>query len=452
MAGVGLALWGVALFGLAWSAVMAKQPSSHQTSQTNRPAEAVNVSRLQMLDYEIALLRAEIALRQGDRHAFLPAYEQLRRLPSISEFELRWQWVSEQAQRLNWLAVEPQTSSPNATVPRRASGFVKAAMADRMTLVAPLSGELSPAGLALQQVLLNHYPHKVLSFVDTTGQRSSALIPAIEATKADLLIILARRELTSQLAQHFHDQPVILFNPGPLLDPRVQRVLNPTYEQQAMALETWLEDQHYRQITWLQLQGASTQLLNRVNLQLGKNFQPLEVQSNAQLNDLVAQRFGQQESLARQNWLARVIDRPLTGMGRSRQDQTRVVFYGPMEQAMLLRPLLEYHQQDLPIFWVPSELPDPAFFKLSLLRWQSTNALLPSHFLANLAKETTLSSEDGLFFALGEVMVELIRRSAQPLPDQFDTEFGRVWVSERGEFSLGQQWYRLDGGLEPLIK
>jgi hypothetical protein len=230
----------------------------------------------------------------------------------------------------------------------------------------------------------------------------------------------------------------------------VQRVLNPTYAQQAMALEAWLEDQHPSRITWLQWQGASTQLINRVNLQLGKNLQPLSVESSAQLNDLVAQRFGQQESLARQNWLARVIDRPLTGIGRNRQDQTRVVFYGPMEQAMLLRPLLDYHQQDLPIFWVPSELPDAAFFNLSLARWQTTYALLPSHFLANLSQELTLGAEDGLFFALGEVMVELIRRSGQPLPDQFDTEFGRVWVSERGEFSLGQQWYRLNSGLEAL--
>ncbi|WP_234968894.1 hypothetical protein [Thiomicrospira sp. ALE5] len=442
MTGVGLAVWGLALFGLAWSAVMAQPPTSQQTTQATRPAEAVDVSRLQMLDYEIALLRAEIALRQGDRNAFFPAYEQLRRLPAIHEFELRWQWVSEQAERLGWLTED--------VVSAQVTGFAQASLADRMTLIAPLSGELSPAGLALKQVLLAHYPHKDLSFVDTTDEPVAVLIETIEATGADLLIILERRELTSRLAQHFHDQPAILFHPARVLDPRFQRVLNPTYEQQAMALESWLTGQHAQGITWLQWRDASSHLINRVNLQLGENYQPLIVESNAQLNDLVAQRFGHQESRARQNWLARVIERPLTGIGRSRQDQTLVVFYGPIEQAMLLRPLLEYHQQDLPILWLPSELPDPTFFKSNLSRWQSTYALLPSHFLAEVNQNKSFETEDGLFFALGEVVVELIRRSGHLLPDQFATEFGEVFVTERGEFSLGQQWYYLNAGLVPV--
>lgn len=425
------------------------EPNNNATNAPTSPANGLDESRLQSLDYEIALLRAEISLRQGNQDAFLQAYQRLQTLPSLVDFELRWQWLTEQAQRLNWLdpdAITPLSKSRRAGL----AGFTKAAMADHITLAAPLSGDLSPAGLALQQVLLQHYPHKELTFIDTSQSSRAHLISAIESNRPDLLILLERREHTIQLAQHFYDLPAILFHPANLLDPVFQRVLNPTYEQQAVALEPWLDGHHARQITWLQWHQAPSLLLQRVNHQLGSELAPLLVESNSQLNDLVAQRFGQQESLARQNWLARVIEQPLTGMGRSRQDQAVVVFYGPMEQAMLLRPLLEYHQQNVPILWLPSELPDPAFFNLSLPRWQDTLALLPSHFLADLSQNTELTSEDGLFFALGEVMVELIRRSAHPLPDQFDTIYGRVWVSERGEFSLGQQWYRLQRGLEPL--
>ncbi len=419
------------------------------TNISTRPAVTLDESRLQSVDYEIALLRAEISLRQGNRDAFLQAYLRLQALPSLAEFELRWQWLTEQAQRLNWLNQKSSTSPSQAGRAGQA-GFAKAATADHITLAAPLSGDLSPAGLALQQVFLQHYTHKYLTFIDTSLLSTAHLISTIEANRPDLLVLLERRERTIQLAEHFYELPTILFHPGNLLDPAFQRVLHPTYQQQALALEPWLDRHDARQITWLQWHNASSLLLRRVNHQLDRDLAPLLVESNSQLNDLVAQRFGQQESLARQNWLARIIEQPLTGIGRSRQDQAVVVFYGPIEQAMLLRPLLEYHQQDIPILWLPSELPDPNFFNLSLARWQDTLALFPSHFLADLSQNTGLASEDGLFFALGEVMVELIRRSANPLPDQFDTVYGQVMVSERGEFRLEQQWYRLQRGLEPL--
>lgn len=407
-----------------------------------QPLLASDSSRMQQLDYEIGLLQAEIAMRRGERDTFLHHYNQLNQMPALTEFELRWQLLLEQAKRLDWVGQESNN------LPRK--GFHQAALADRITLVAPFSGELAPAGLALQQVLLDQFRHKVLSFVDTQQQTSASLVAEIEASRADLLIILHRREDTVRLAQHFRGIPSVLFHPPGFFDPGMQRVLHPNYELQAMMLKAWLSDLTSSRITWLQTQGVSNQLVNRVNQELSYPLQPLVVQSNAQLNDLVAARFGNQQSLGRQQWLARVIEQPLTGIGRSRQDQALVIFYGPMEQAMLLRPLLEYHQQDLPILWVPSELPDVGFFSQNLARWQETFALLPNHFMTHLTENSEENEEDGLFFALGEVVVELIRRSKNTLPDQFEFQGGNVLISERGEFSLGQHWYRIDRSLKRL--
>ncbi len=160
-----------------------------------------------------------------------------------------------------------------------------------------------------------------------------------------------------------------------------------------------------------------------------------------------------QRSKARYLWLRKMADTTLEFTPRARQDFEVVISLVPQNKAIQVGPILDFHQlTSVTHVWYPSQAPNRNALKKYLSSWQQTYAVLPTYINSESNSNdlsANLEDDNGLFYALGQVAVEIVKNPAisDGLNLHVDTEFGAIVSNMVGQFHLLPVVYWVDQGV-----
>ena len=457
-------LIGLALCSKLISASFAEIPQPLQQAETNKVTDSESLTFLQQIEFEIQLLRAEIAHRNGDHVQFIQHMHQLSRFLQIPpRFEARYQRL----QQL-WSQLIPNRS-------QNTPDFSKASQAQEIVILLPLSGTYAPAGHHLLEALQAGLPDKKVFVIDTDlYDNMIELWSLVKLFNPDLIIGPLERDKAQSFLEEGMPIPTLLLTSIEKDYPHV-RSLADIASSYTEALFPWLTYQTIDSIVWLSdTSHQAKEILEKVEVQLAThktepasqqepaqleqgsqdqeteslsnpnspNAQPIiqPILINGGLDQTLARTLGVEQSAARHLWLQRTLGRSLEFNPRVRKDKTHLIALLPIGQAQQLKPLLDYHQLNLPILWIPTQLPAAELFSNRLTSWQQTQALLPYHLLypyQTMKKNPNQSAEEvqvGLLHALANLATTLLQESHQPLPYETETEIGKVRVNADGHY------------------
>ncbi|MBE0494536.1 MAG: hypothetical protein IBX48_09380 [Thiomicrospira sp.] len=409
-------------------------------------------SRIRLIDYEILLLKTEIALRNSELGVFAQHMQQLETQKTPDQFVDRFDYLQQQMRLMDTTEPQPRVE------------FSGAVDAQSIVVLLPLSGPYAEAGQTILAPIQQAFANKKVYVIDTELYLDmSELANLVNLFNPDLIIgPLERHKAESFLHNNIH-KPVLLFTSIQQSYSHV-RSLASSAEVNAAALQPLLASIKPQYVGWLVDDSASSDpFIGQVERQFSQpelfGLNPIE-QSFPSLviepellkggvDKSLARLVGAEQSTARINWLRRTIDRSVESNHYVRQDKSLLVAAVPHQQAIQLAPLMGYYGYNYPIIWVPTQLPDLKIFNLSLSSWQKTYALIPRYFVYEQAVSNKKDEENiniGLFSALAEIAVEMIRRSNQPMPYVINSQIGRIEVKQDGKYYLLPELFELNNG------
>lgn len=407
-------------------------------------------SRIRLIDYEILLLKAEIAYRNAELGAFVQHMQQLESQKTPQQFVSRFDYLQQQMQLIDTEAPQPRVE------------FSGAADAQNIVVLLPLSGPYAEAGQAILAPIQQAFANKKVYVIDTELYSDMAeLANLVNLFNPDLIVGPLERHKAEPFLQNNINKPVLLFTSVEQDYPHV-RSLASSAQANAVALEPLLNRVKSQYVGWLVDKSAlSDPFIAQVERQFNQPDQSdLDAQMQPSMviepellkggvDKSLARLVGAEQSSARINWLRRTIDRSIESIQYVRQDKSLLIAAVPHQQAIQLAPLMGYYGFNYPIIWVPTQLPDLKTFNLSLSSWQKTYVLLPRYFVYEQAMSDKKNQENvnvGLFSALAEVAVEMIRRSEQPMPYEINSQIGRIEVKSDGQYYLLPELFELNNG------
>jgi hypothetical protein len=397
--------------------------------------------RMALLDFEIALLRTEIALRNGERGRFLINMHELSMQPIPPQFQTRFDVLTQQRERFELQQVEQ-------------SLFRSAISARDVVVLLPLSSEIAEVSQVMQKVFEERLVGRRIHLIDTDIYTDMAelyklvqmfnpglVIGPLERQKADAFYALKPRFPAISFTSIAHHQP----NVRALASSSYSQThyLQPLLEQVDVSHIAWLTDrteqanQFMKEIeAFYQQRGISKDLIHRFYIEQGAD-------------NSVAAMLGIEQSNVRQNWLQATIGQRLETQSYVRKDKQIVI--GMMQQtpAQQIKPLLTFYQLTTPFLWLPTQVPSIEGFKRSQTSWQHTYALFPAHLTQNVINSNSddnKKSEVGLFHALANALVNLVETAEQPLPYTISTQMGEMTVNSVGHYQFLPSLMLLDKG------
>lgn len=410
--------------------------------------EASQQEHIRLIDYEILLLRAEIALRNAQRGLFLQYMQQLGQQKTPPQFVARLEQLRQQLAQID--------VREDAEVVQ--IGFDTANKAQNIVILLPLSSAYAEAGQAILEPIQQAYADRRVYVLDSDlYEDMTELWELVKLFSPDLIIgPLERNKAEAFYAQNVQT-PSVIFTSIQAHYPYL-RSLAPSAVSYLKGLEPLLTEVDWHRIGWV---TDSSPLSEDFVVELAAFYSAQGIDDSvvrteplqAGVDRTLSRLFGVEQSNARKNWLQRTLGRQLEFDAYVRADKRLVVAFLSHQQAIQLSPLLDYYGRNLPVIWVPSQLPEMRMFKASLDSWQSTHALLPSHFVFEYRQPDQKSDENinvGLFHAMGEMTIEMVRRSAQGLdgvqPEPFVTKLGLVQLTERGQYYFLPELFELKQG------
>ncbi|UQB41693.1 hypothetical protein JX580_08430 [Thiomicrospira microaerophila] len=397
--------------------------------------------KIALLDFEILLLRTEIALRNGEQGLFLVNMYQLAQKTVPDQFKSRYEALIHQQGRL-----EP--------IPQFESGFSSVADARDIVVLLPMSTGLAQASSAIVEVFNQAFEGRRLHFLDTDlYQDMSELVRLVKLFNPDLVIGPLERQKAEAFNQYNLQVPTISFSSMEITRPYLlspsshavvfYQTLIPMLEKLDFNRIIWLTDGSDFSKTlmgeikaWYLQQGVSTEALDQFQLEAG-------------VDKSLGSVLGASQSDVRSSWLQRTLGRNLEVETYVRRDKTLLVAVLSQQQALQVKPLLNFYGRDIDFLWLPSDLPDIKVFVNSQTSWQQTYALLPAHFTQQLTsglKNNAEALEIGLFHALANLVATLVKRAESSLPFQVPTDVGHLVVDQSGRYHFLPSLFFLDQG------
>ena len=407
----------------------------------------------QMLDYEILLLRAEIALKSDDHQAFDDYMQQLDRYIAPEKFRTRLETL-----RLQW------QMKTDDQVDLRVK-FEEAVDAESVVILLPLSGSYSEAGHAMLEPIEKGLANRKTFVIDThLYEDMDELWNLVKLFDPELIIGPLLKNKAQAIADRNQKIPMLLFTSIARIEKNTPHILSmaSSAETYYKALQPLFEDVAYEEIAWLtDRSDVSIDLVSLVDQTLqaygdplsegrAKAYSPflLETQTlSGGVDKTLAKLMGAEESLGRKNWLQRTLGRSLEFEHYARRDKRFLMVLTAQNYAIQVRPLVDYLHLNMKVIWLPVDLPDPKKFQSSLSNWHDTYVLMPRFFIYQNAKFLQSEAEKekvGLFHALGDLAVHLIRLSKQPRPFRVRHELDEIEIGNDGRYYLKPKMFKLD--------
>lgn len=415
-------------------------------------AQLLQDSRIRLIDYEILLLKAEIALRNNELGAFVQHMQQLQPQQTPEQFVSRFDYLQQQMQLIDSDAPQPSIE------------FSRAAEAENIVVLLPLSGAYAEAGQAILAPIQQAFANKKVYVIDTELYTDMAeLARLVNLFNPDLIVGPLERHKAEPFLQNNINKPTLLFTS---IQQNYTHVVSLASSAQAnaVALQPLLSQIKPQYVGWLvdnsplsdPFLAAVEAQFNEPDLTEGETsllshpmwaIEPEILKGG--VDKSLARLVGAEQSSARVNWLKRTLDRSIESNSYVRQDKSLLIASVPYQPAIQLAPLMAYYNFYYPIIWIPTQLPDIKTFNSTLDSWQKTYVLLPRYFVYEQALFDKKNQENiniGLFSALAEVAVEMIRRSEQPKPYVINSQIGRIEVKSDGQYYLLPELFELNNG------
>ena len=471
--GCALCVWGAVWVSvMVWMGLPRVQAAPE--AQTSTQAE----TSVATLDAEIALLKAQLAYEEGALTAMRQALDQFEQatqslaLPSALKQRYR-------SLRQRWQQAKSATAS-STLEPHQPNAWPT--QFNQWLFLLPLSGDYAKAGQAIEQglrdVITRRDASARIQVVDVAVfDQPSQWQQWVELSQPDVIVGPLVPERVAK-AQHWSPgAPLLLLNQPPSHSQTAGQsalsegvhVLTPGLHHLGV-LERLLTQNGLERVLMLWQSTSKVRALKqrfdqawkqslRPQSQLFASLRPVLVHQwvESGIQKALAQGLNLQASKGRAYWLSKTLDQPLHSQARPRQDFDAVVTIAPQSQALLVSPLMRFHQyQGRPHYWLAHPLPDVSVFQRAQDDWQTTLGVLPTYFAqqAGLAPtrnatdaESSPSDQVGTFYALGQSAAQLLHQWQPNHPAEIETAMGSVLQDTQGIFYFAPRVFWMDSGL-----
>ncbi len=447
----------VAIFASPWGAVA--EEGEVITPLSDNPAPSANLTldqQIQMIDVEILLLKAELAqknLQVSQVGVYLSELKALLPIESLSS------QMQDRVARLQAYYDSAQLTTLPSTTGFRFN-------ARKMLALLPMTGPYSQAGQAVYQGLQDAFHDMPMPYdldvLDTNIYDS--MFEAWEWVRLyqpSFIFGPLQKAHVAELKNLDLHTPVLAFNELQETETRdALRALAPSSMADSVtSLVRYLQNSHARRIVVLtDGDDKSEALVKRFKETLApeddsafpvKIVEVTKIESH--VDEALERALHAQQSQGRKGWLQHTIAHSLVFEERPRQDVDVVVSFLPYRLAMQVSPLLEYyHLNALAHYWLPSDLPPADQLMTSLPYWQSTSAILPSYYAAQVQKKQSSTAADsgvGIFYALGQLAAKAVVNLTQENVHVMRSELGDLSVDSEQHFHFYPDVYWLDTGV-----
>lgn len=404
-----------------------------------------------MLDYEILLLRAEIAFKAEDLANFNQYMLQLDKFYPPNSFVTR-------ADVLQVLWQQMDFSKLLSKLTTDSSGFSKAKDAKTIVVLLPQSGDFGEIGQQMLEVIEPAFINRQVYVIDSSlYEDMNELWGLVKMFEPELIVGPLTKDKAQKIANLNQTIPMITFASIDKDDVSKSNILsmasiNQTYLRK---LDQLLGNLDFSSLVWLHDESKTAQELIQQIQQNRADKVALDLEKiQLGVDRTLAKLMGSQASKERKNWLAKSIGASLEFNSRTRKDKQLIVALTSASQAIQIAPMMDYYQLKLPVLWVPTELPPVEVFAKNLHEWQTTYSFLPAYLtyqLQDKSLENNLENKVGLFHALADLALDLISYSDQVKPININHGLGEIYIDEDNNYYLEAGIYQLgQGGLQQV--
>lgn len=406
-------------------------------------------SAIRLIDYEILLLRAEIALRNSDQASFRQFMQQLQSQSTPSQFVERIATLQQQLMLMT--ENTPQLALVN---------FDQASKAEVIVILLPLSGDYAEAGQALLKPIQQALADKKTYVIDTSLYEDMfELWGLVKLFQPGLIIGPLERHKAESFLAIAEPIPTFLFTSVETDAPYIRSLASPSLANAAKFVDAF-SAVDLKQVAWISDHSRRAEeivesVVDQYAVDNQDVFTPKVEKLVGGLDKSLARLLGVEQSQARKNWLQRTLGRDIEHISHVREDKKMIAALMSSQYAMQLKPLLDYYARPLQVIWIPTEMAEVKNFNATLGFWQQTYALLPTHFVKKIDGKTKKNTEEvdvGLFYALADITIEMLRHADRPLPYEFQSAIGRVEVQADGKYYIFPEFYELNEGHVRLIR
>ena len=422
----------------------------------NQDASQSVENQILRVDQEILILKAELAYQNGEENTLKNYLNQIDKIGVLPRFQAR-------VTRLKQLPLRMQErSAPDVASYMVLTGLQPLSFSrDKEAVVAvllPLTGEYEQVGNQLLESLLSGLERMgflgSLVVLDTTLYQSAFDVwQQVKAYEPSFIFGPLRKSIAAEWQALNTGIPVLYFNEMTFLN-GYERAVSPSRLWGNISLMRFLNEHHYQNILVLTEDSPVAKKLETAfySQWLSSNqvgfYQQQIIEKT--VGEAVERATNIKSSKARKHWLQRKIDANLVFKPRVREDIDVVVSFVSERNAIQVAPILDFYQlTDIPRVWFPTHTPTSRFLNENPTSWYDSYAILPPYLYHEWQKkiqQTDASGQSGLFYALGQVAVEIVNNStiSDGLELYVETEFGAIASDSSGQLYLLPMVYSLD--------
>ncbi|VAW46775.1 hypothetical protein MNBD_GAMMA03-1647 [hydrothermal vent metagenome] len=450
-------------------------PSSVQDSEEKKRANTLKVTEQHIddqvlyIDQEILILKAELAQQYGHTNELRNYLNQLDEMTVLPVFQNRFEHLKHflMAPKMNPSPLKPIHQVPvlntntyltvNHIQPLDflSEGGGKNSV---IAILLPLTEAYEQVGNQLLESLTNALEtigfKGTLVVLDTVLHDSSFEIwQLLQHYEPNFIFGPLRKSVATQWQALNTGVPTLYFNEMPFLY-GTERALSPSRSKGIEILLRFMEERDEQNILVLTDNHPVSQ-------QLESDFYASWLAINSQgkyLHQTIDKTVGEAVEFAsnikrskdRYLWLQKVVQHSLVFQPRAREDIDLVISFLSERNAMQVSPILDFYRlNSISRIWFPIQTPKVSFLKKNLSSWNHSYVVFPPYLSQNVqprAAESLVSEKIGLFYALGQVAVEIVTNStvSDGLELFLETEFGLIRSNSSGQFYLWPMIYWVD--------
>lgn len=420
----------------------------------NSPSERLQV--VKRLDQEILVLRAEMSKRNGDVYQVRQYLRQLAKQHILPPFTQRVEALKQYVAHHSDLSPGYTSSDyvQKIDFPMENSNAVVA-------LVLPTSGDYEFAGVALQNAIKRSlkkagFRGKLIALDSNLYSSAFELWEILKFYQPDFVFGPLTKEKIKQWQQLRTRVDTLFFNEAAYLGVG-EFSLSPSRMAGLEQVFQLLQQAEYENLLVLRDNSEKSieieQAFQQAWLAYSQNKQyNLEI-IDGNVGNAINDVMGVTRSKQRHRWFQGLLDEELKFENRPRKDVEAVISFVPQHIAIQVSPYINFltNRKDITHIWYPSKTPSAKFLDFNKDSWQQTFVILPQSIQINTTSkrhQIDVSSKDGLFHALGQVAVEIVKNStpSDSIDSVENTEFGAYVRNSSGQFHLLPVVYWTDNG------
>lgn len=435
-----------------------KQSGAYAGNENRQNQSSSRLQQVKRLDQEIMILRAEMSQKHGDAKQVKQYLNQLDKQYILPGFQARIERLRKYVE----------------SIPKKSSSFfsffssgksIDFPMHDKNAVVAivlPVTGVYGSVGASIQKALQKGlteagFEGKLIALDLAIYDSAFEAWEVLKYYDPSFIFGPLQKEKIAQWQELKTGVQTLYFNDVTSFT-NYEFSLSPGKQAGLEQVFQILNQAGYERVLVLKEPEPTSQELEQAFLQAWSNYPHAESYISKDIEKTVGQAIDDglniNQSEARKAWLQKVLHTHLEFSPRARKDIDAVISFVPQNLAIQVAPYLNFIGNSKPIthIWYPSKNPSANYLLNHLDAWQETFAVLPlslSTEMTNNKSKSQSFSNNGLFYALGRVAIEIVKSSnlSSDVDTLIETANGTYIRDANGQFHLLPDVYWADDGV-----